>query len=494
MAYFHGRNDLKVLGVGVLAAAASLVAILAVLPVDSVCAENQGGHARTGVCTNRSHWVGVGNKPWMMMHTNIASSSSAEVKIGPATSGASNDVSSVSAASAISGCPQDIDSTAFTEGTVDDLTEHTYSVPAEGVGSFADCQITRTFGAPIQDIQVIIESGQADDIGYVGNTQVTDTKPMCAAIGEVTAPVDVTSQVTVNGNVATLTLRAQENCCCETGWGEATAPGRLNAKLHWIVALTPQPLTVTFSETKVVTGFTKPAAQSTLEKKLTAMVSPKSETNNITFESDFPERATVSVISRDATTGKVILGVKGVSRTPVSQENGDAELRAKKGDEILARANIVVVIPKKQTHDVGALIIKNICRRALPQSGQCVLLTLYQRDVTITFKDQFGDVLNIIYDGVVVGEKFNNPHPGDQVGMPALDDGDITEGGPLEDGVIIDPVATGVAHYPPQIVLVGSQEEADWLASPVRLSNELNGFVSADSEGGGGRPQSQAGS
>lgn len=262
--------------------------------------------------------------------------------------------------------------------------------------------------------------------------------------------------------------------------GRSYCPRQAQRQIALVVVLTPQPLTVTFSEMKVVTGFTKPSAQSTLEKQLTATISPKSETSNITFESDFPERATVRVISTDAATGKVTLGVKGVSATPKTKPDGDAELRAKKGNEILARANIVVVIPKKQTHNVGPLIIKNICRRALPQSGLCTLLTLYQRDVTIILKDQFDDVLDSIYNGVRVSEKFKKPKPGDQVNLPAFDDGDITEGGPLGasgDGIIIDPVATGVAHHPPISALVGSQFAIDWEASSVRLPNELNGFV-----------------
>jgi hypothetical protein len=51
----------------------------------------------------------------------------------------------------------------------------------------------------------------------------------------VVAPVDVTSQVTVSGNTASFVLRAQENCCCFTGWGSATEFGRQNAKFHWEV-------------------------------------------------------------------------------------------------------------------------------------------------------------------------------------------------------------------------------------------------------------------
>src|SRR2546427_420525 len=58
-------------------------------------------------------------------------------------------------------------------------------------------------------------------------------------LGQVTNAVDVSSEVTINGNVATLPLRAKDTCCCNTGWGEDTVAGRLNAKLHWEVELWP---------------------------------------------------------------------------------------------------------------------------------------------------------------------------------------------------------------------------------------------------------------
>jgi len=139
-------------------------------------------------------------------------------------------------------CPQQIDSSAIIALGIDDFTEHTYSVRAGSVGSFASCTITRTFSAPIDSITVTIEAGQADDIGFVAGILVTDVNSQCSGLGRVTIPVDVTSVVSTNENRATLTLKAQENCCCTTGWGEDTSPGRLNAKLHWKVMLKPTPV------------------------------------------------------------------------------------------------------------------------------------------------------------------------------------------------------------------------------------------------------------
>jgi hypothetical protein len=119
--------------------------------------------------------------------------------------------------------------------TVDDFVEYTYSVPAGARGTFADCPIERTFSAPIESLRVTIVAGRADDIGYVGDLLVTDVKPACADVGTVVAPVEVTSQVAIEGATARLLLRAQENCCCVTGWGTATQGDRANARLHWEV-------------------------------------------------------------------------------------------------------------------------------------------------------------------------------------------------------------------------------------------------------------------
>src|SRR5204863_6338663 len=98
---------------------------------------------------------------------------------------------------------------------------HTYAAAAGPIGSSADCQVTRVFAAPIKSLRLTLVSGTADDIGYVGDLLVTPDSlgtPHCATVGHVTNSFDVSSQVAISGNTATLTLRAQENCCCVTGW------------------------------------------------------------------------------------------------------------------------------------------------------------------------------------------------------------------------------------------------------------------------------------
>lgn len=129
-----------------------------------------------------------------------------------------------------------VDSTGLS-GPIDDFTTHTYARSAGARGSVVDMLVIRRFSQPIEDITVTIEGGQADDIGFVGGTLVTDVKPSCGGVGAVQAPIDVTDQVTVDGDEARLLLRAEENCCCVTGWGSATQSNRADARLHWEVTL-----------------------------------------------------------------------------------------------------------------------------------------------------------------------------------------------------------------------------------------------------------------
>src|SRR5262249_6040028 len=79
----------------------------------------------------------------------------------------------------------------------------------------------------------------ADDIGYVGTMLVTpdSTNTPCTNEGSVLTNYDVTTQVTTNGTEVSLLLRAKENCCCVTGWGQASAADRLPVRLHWELTL-----------------------------------------------------------------------------------------------------------------------------------------------------------------------------------------------------------------------------------------------------------------
>jgi hypothetical protein len=118
---------------------------------------------------------------------------------------------------------------------IDDFTVHTYSQIPDPIDPNAYLPIARSFGRTIETIKVTIVAGDADDIGYVGNMQVTTGNGTCGSVGNVTSPVDVTSQVTFSGDTANLYLKARDTCGLTVGWGSATQPGRADARLHWEV-------------------------------------------------------------------------------------------------------------------------------------------------------------------------------------------------------------------------------------------------------------------
>lgn len=140
----------------------------------------------------------------------------------------------------------------------DDYSAHTYTQGSQGIGTWADCPITRSFNRPIQSIHVSVVDGQADDIGYVGLKLVTSTPSRCAGVGAVFGEVDVTDQLTLSpdNKSVSLLLRAQENCCCRTGWGSATQADRHDARLHWVVQLAEDgALNIETPQTKVRASF-----------------------------------------------------------------------------------------------------------------------------------------------------------------------------------------------------------------------------------------------
>ncbi len=152
------------------------------------------------------------------------------------------------------GAPQTIDSTGILMKDIDDFSEHTYTANNLPVGTVAECAITRIFAAPIRSVRLTIVSGTADDIGYVGSMLVTpDSFGTTCRLGHVTNSIDVSSQVTIDRNMALLTLRARDTCCCNTGWGEDTVAGRLNAKFHWEVELWP-PVPISPALSNAATG------------------------------------------------------------------------------------------------------------------------------------------------------------------------------------------------------------------------------------------------
>lgn len=193
------------------------------------------------------------------------------------------------------------------------------------------------------------------------------------------------------------------------------------------------------SETPVYPAVT-PA---TFPHRLTATITPKDMAAEITFDSSNVARATVAEVSRKevGNTVEVILKVTGVTETPAGSPNGDTDIRAKKDGEICATTKVVVIKPTSRTHAMGALTLVNSSK---PNAGGTELKTYVRQIVTITIKDQFGNVLDPIYNGKnVVEEKFENIKNGGFVpNWTAISKPDSE----FINGIKLDEIAVGVTY------------------------------------------------
>ncbi len=235
-------------------------------------------------------------------------------------------------------------------------------------------------------------------------------------------------------------------------------------------SVTVKIIKVQFDKTLVKTGFSL-LPSVTIKADLKATVTPKEKVNDIIFDTDNPARATVSVVSRNAVTGVVNLEVKGVSATPSTKPSGDTVVRAKIDSKILATAKVVVVVPKTQTHTVGT---KTLTNTATLVAGGTELKTKVGAIVTITIKDQFGNVLDAVYNGTsVVTEEFS-AKTGFFTSFPAgeitivVPDNKFTNGGKLDETAIEPAVTITVA--------LTAAQRAAWAAGTLEINGAKNVF------------------
>ncbi len=173
-----------------------------------------------------------------------------------------------------------------------------------------------------------------------------------------------------------------------------------------------------FDETKIIAGYTKPARKSrVLSKKTTLKVNPANAVNQVKLRKKGQSgRFKIVGEKRDAARGVIEFQVKGMSATAKKKPNGDAFIEARLAGQTLARAAVVVVVPKAiaTPHDTFTETLSPVNRTldrttspaffgALPR-GHVVLSTLYIKNLNVAVNDQFGARLDAIYAGAPVVE------------------------------------------------------------------------------------------
>jgi hypothetical protein len=169
-------------------------------------------------------------------------------------------------------------------------------------------------------------------------------------------------------------------------------------------------------------------------KRTAIFICPANEVNEISVERDpntqdridTDANGKLEVVGRvawpplappEAQISIIIFNVYGKSETPPAQPLGDTTIIAKKGAVVIqnAQAQAIVVVPKTNTHVAGQSVLQNY---TIPFGGLVMPKTKASSIITITIKDQFGQILDDVYNGSnVVIEKFTNLQ-GDNVFPP----------------------------------------------------------------------------
>lgn len=168
------------------------------------------------------------------------------------------------------------------------------------------------------------------------------------------------------------------------------------------------PVTLSFNKTVVKAG--KSYMPRDVRGTITASIRPVAGAPAISFTSSNRDRATVSEtgrVNRDGAT-IVTLKVSGESPTPTDFPQGDAQVEARRGNNVLRTAQIKVVIPRYVSYSIGASSYTNYTKNSRIAAGKILLGSIAATIVRYNIKDQFGDPLDGIYNGSnVVEEKFS---------------------------------------------------------------------------------------
>ena len=147
--------------------------------------------------------------------------------------------------------------------------------------------------------------------------------------------------------------------------------------------------------------------------------------------------ASLGQLQRNATDGTVVIPVQGVDQSTATSQT---QVQVTNGGQQVALADVKVVIPKTQTHSVGAASITNTSW--LKPGGGTFFKSVVAADITITVSDQFGSKLDPVYNGKGVVDEILTDKTGYFVFYP--NEATLTNPDSFVNGVIID--VSFIAH------------------------------------------------
>lgn len=174
------------------------------------------------------------------------------------------------------------------------------------------------------------------------------------------------------------------------------------------------------------TGYTNPASESTLAKSVTATVTPKESVSDVTFRMAGAQDtyAELGTVTRDATAGTATFDVKGKVQ---SSNSSVTKIEAVCNSNVVGSVIVKVVVPKKIMQPYPQVVpaappgvaVNKVGDSSTtpvwyvpgdPPLGQneVGLASTWYHVLTIMIEDQFGDLLDSIYDGAKVEEKLGD--------------------------------------------------------------------------------------
>jgi len=163
------------------------------------------------------------------------------------------------------------------------------------------------------------------------------------------------------------------------------------------------------------TGFTNPPRRSNIAVKGTLECDPPATVADVTLGLIGPPRVKIEILRRDPAAGLLTFQLKGLTATPKLNPEGDTTLVARVDGKDCAEAQVVVVIPKAihkpYPQKNGPVTPKNMWVSVdtspalfdVPR-GQVLLITAYFHTLIVTVEDQFGDILDELYEDAPVEE------------------------------------------------------------------------------------------
>jgi len=182
----------------------------------------------------------------------------------------------------------------------------------------------------------------------------------------------------------------------------------------------PDKISVTFSTSPVITGYTLPVDKSKIKRSVAAQVTPADKAKKITISTSGADRITIKNLK--VVGGNITFDVKGNSPTPADKPGGDTSIIAKytPTDETVGEVKVIVKIPKQIGHPhpepQGFVSPINLAygRKSNPPNynppnGWVDLATLWELTLNIPVNDQFDQGIDgTLYEGVTVAEDIPN--------------------------------------------------------------------------------------